>query len=331
MWKPRHSLEFFLLCLTVSFFTWLLPEGYNLEQKYRIKGELDSQKNLVSALQKNAGLHHQTRVPNCRIAPSREVRCKILATTRSERKSLSTWLASDLPSTLGWVNRTVIQKRATLTEKNLNDLQQEKQTLVNSLEKARLTAENDEKVLREAQLIVEDLRKQLSNRESQVELLSQAISQKKEAQQEYTIFEKKRQDVALRIQEIQSEIREAERFLAEVGEPYERRKKEELRLASVTQEMEAQQFALATWSSALLTHANQTRMPDPDSFQLALLNPQPQIKPKRSLISLLWAPILALLLYGWIRPLQLPQKISEAFQDAKEVEKSTGWPCLGRL
>ncbi len=331
MWKRRHTLELVLFTGVISFLIWLLPAQYKVSFSYRIKGKETKLTEYVSALkgQKESPL---SSIPlKCKLKTKDLITCSSTSLHRTFNEELRSWILQEVPQTLGWTNRTNLQKRIQSTEAELSKLLTERHSLNNSISRLELTAQADDKVAHEAELILKDLKNQLENRETQLSLLKKAIETKENQNDDVSIFKEKEEKVVLRIKELHSEIQEAERFLTEVSAPSQSRKKFKRRLSEILETTQSHQYNLATWGSALLTHPSTATLPDPDSFQFSTFSGSFILKPQRTFRTFLWAPFLALLIFGWIRPLRIPPKTTTTFKTEKEVVEATNWTCLGKL
>ncbi len=335
----RKWLELVGWCALIWGITCFVPRSYRVEMVYEIKGSFDSLEAIPDWIDRRArelAAQKGLTVPpsNAHLCASDKNAARVLCTLQAERRSQAKewtlFFSKELPDQVGWMDPSVLLQR--IREKSAEAERSRQELLSVQGDWAEISKETEEvsKNVETQRTKKEQLERDFKNRRQQLEILNEAMTANREGDRA-RIFEKKRAEVLLAIDDLKSRVGKLEQSISDTAKPLEPRDALARRRDQLKERIDKLNRQTDVFETLYVSRASENRIPDPEHFQIVPIEDAGAERPVRGAEGWAYAWLSGFLLFlllhrndpGTLRP--------RTYGSPRQVEQDTGMVFLGTL
>ena len=323
-------IELIAFCLGCGLFTLLIPNHYTVEQEYKVTGPLIKRKQIAHMTESLLEPHGDPSDVSCQYEDTaRNLRCIVRMEKRSLASKIKAYMSRDLTDDLGYVPRSDLEARVKSARRGIENAKDELALLgveQSELDKTKVT---DEDAIRQATQEVKKIERNLTNRKNQLEIITQALEQRK-GTEAAALFTKKKEELETKVKELEIQLEGANVASDELQKSTVRRDEVEKREKELSAFIESKTKDIDRWNLTINTNPSSDTLADPDAFQLDAIK-EGSIKPKRTVGHIPYGLLFGFLLFSVYRRKDLSQKAPDLITSPERVEQLTGLKRLAHF
>lgn len=332
-WKDVAELG--ACCAVTVIGTYAIPSHYEIRQAYRSSGSVKNPDDLpvdaALAIQRVLDLPFAADLArmSCKPLPREEgISCEVRTNRNGPAQKIADELSSRVPDTIGHLSKEQLDRRVRETDAQILDWGNQLSAFESEYEKLQGSRRADESLLAAEKITHERLEKDFQNRNQQLSLVEEGLSDPDNKEQ--STFEKKKEEILKLIDGLRARLSQSEERLSTLQEPITRRETLEEALPRLRAQIDLGRVRMAALAAVQRENPKSKTFPDPDTFQLTA-SESAKVKTMRSWSHLPWSFAIGVLLYALLRRRRFDPALKERFRSPGEVQERFGLRYLGRL